>query len=158
MTERNWAVPSERSLADVVKDLEAQLYVLQAKEEIRLLTARYNQAFDDMDLDGYAGTFTPDGEFVLDDGEPIRGRAAITEFHRGIGFGKVHATADHAIQVDGDSATQVCNLLLGSRSKHREVGSARLDNSGRYFDDLVRTPQGWLFAKRTWIPDAALPD
>lgn len=148
---------SSEDLQSTVRALAERLGVLEAKEAIRVLTAKYNKAFDDMDVEGYAATFTVDGEFVLDEEAPIQGREAIKAFQREIGFGKVHATVDHLIEVNGNTARQVCNLLLGSRTENRAVGSAQIDNSGRYYDELVLTEdEGWLFAKRTWIPDAHL--
>lgn len=147
-------MPSE---TESVETLAALVRELQDKEEIRQLTARYNEAWDAMDIESMVETFTEDGEFVLDEGEPVRGHPSLADFQREIGFGKVHATVDHLITVDGDTATQVCNLLLGSRQQDRAVGSAQIDNTGRYRDQLVRTPEGWRFSRRQWIPDAELP-
>lgn len=148
-------MPSE-DIAAKLEQLATRVRELEDKEAIRQLTARYNDAFDDMDIDGYAATFTPDGALVLGDAE-IAGHEALKAFHREIGFGKVHATVDHNIEVDGDRARQVCNLVLGSRQSDQAVGSAKVDNTGRYRDELVRTPDGWRFQRRTWFPDAQLP-
>lgn len=153
-------MPSETTtdLVALVDELAARVRELEDKNEIRELTARYNDTFDDMDVEGWVATFTEDAEFILDDAEPIRGSEALAAFQREIGFGKVHATVDHAIDVQGDTATQVCNLVLGSRRPDRAVGSAAIDNTGRYHDELVRTPGGWRFKRRRWIPNALLPE
>ncbi len=152
-------MPSDRGTDDVLDQLQrlaARVAELEDQLAIRDLTSRYNQAFDDMDLDGYVATFTDDAAFVIDGGAPIVGKPAIRAFHVEIGFGKVHSTVDHRIVIDGDRATQTCNLVLGERTPDRAVGSARLDNFGRYQDELVRTPDGWRFARRSWTPDARL--
>lgn len=147
---------SSEDLLERVAQLEARLRELEDQNEIRVLTARYNEAFDAMDVEAFVATFVPDGEFQLDDDEPLRGHAALAAFHREIGFGKVHHTADHRIEVQGDRATQVCNLVLGGRTEARAVGSAQIENTGRYTDELVRTSDGWRFARRAWAADAKL--
>ena len=142
------------SQADVV----TRLRELEDRAEIQRLTAAYNRAFDDMDVEGWLATFVEDATFVIDDGAPIVGLAALKQFHLDIGFGKVHATVDHVIDVAGDLATQTCYLLLGSRTKDRSAGSVVIENSGRYLDELCRTADGWRFTQRTWIPDARLSE
>jgi uncharacterized protein (TIGR02246 family) len=113
---------------------------------IRELTARYNRAFDDVDSEAWADTFTPDG--VMDyGGDPIAGRDALVALSRATGFGYVHMTTDPIIEIDGDRATQSCSVIIAQRSQARDQVSVAM--TGRYDDELVRTPDGWRFRRRT---------
>jgi SnoaL-like domain len=73
-----------------------------------------------------------------------------------VGYGPVHMTTDPIIEIDGDRAVQTCTMALGGRTNDRTPGSATYVTSGRYRDELVRTDEGWKFAKRLWVPDAIL--
>jgi uncharacterized protein (TIGR02246 family) len=117
---------------------------------IRELTARYNRAFDDVDSEAWADTFTPDG--VMDyGGAPISGRDALIKMSQATGYGVVHITADPIIEVDGDRGTQRCTVIIANRSEARDrVG---ITMTGRYEDELVRTPDGWRFKRRKAILD-----
>lgn len=121
---------------------------------IRELTARYNRAFDDVDSEAWADTFTADGVMEYSGGEPIVGRDALVALSQGTGYGYVHITTDPIIDVDGDRATQECTVIVASRSKDR--GPVAVSTTGRYSDELVRTPDGWRFKKRTAMLDADL--
>lgn len=151
-------MPSDPNVDDRLEALERRIRELEDAAEIRALTATYNETFDNMEVEAFVSTFLPDGEFSVDDGEPLVGRSALAAFHREIGFGKVHHTADHRVMVDGDRATQVCTLILGSRHPDKAFGSAEFENSGRYLDELVRTPEGWKFRRRTFYADAAITE
>jgi ketosteroid isomerase-like protein len=150
--------------SDTVEQLSAQVNELTRKVRdmedriaIRELTARYNHAFDDVDTEAFVNTFTEDGVFQLDtDGLVTAGRERLAAMSQVVNHGPVHMTTDPVIEIDGDRATQVCSLALGGRTREREPGSATYLTSGRYYDELVRTPEGWLFSKRLWVPDAFL--
>ena len=118
---------------------------------IREPTARYNRAFDDVDSEAWADTFTPDG--VMDyGGAPVRPRRPGQDVLTGYGF--VHITTDPIIEVDGDRGTQRCTVIIANRSRARDqVGIAM---TGRYEDELVRTPDGWRFKRRKAILDVDL--
>lgn len=117
---------------------------------IRELTARYNRAFDDVDSEAWADTFTSNGVMEFG-GPPVTGRDALVEMSRATGYGYVHITTDPIIEVDGDRATQSCTLVVATRSKER--GPVGVAMTGRYEDELVRTPDGWRFTRRRAILD-----
>jgi uncharacterized protein (TIGR02246 family) len=121
---------------------------------IRELTARYNRAFDDVDSEAWADTFTPDGVMEYGGGAPISGRDALVEMSRKTGYGFVHITTDPIIEIDGDRATQSCTLIVASRSEARD--QVAIGMTGRYEDELVRTQDGWRFKRRTATLDIDL--
>jgi len=129
------------------------------RARIRELTARYNRCFDDGDPDGFAATFVEDGEMSVTGGPTTRGRAALAEMCRHTPYGVVHVTVDATVEVDGDRAVQDVTLLVVARPpadappEHRR---SRLQRSGRYHDELVRTPEGWRFARRVATLDGGL--
>jgi uncharacterized protein (TIGR02246 family) len=130
---------------------------LADRSAIRELTARYNHAFDDARPEQFADQFTENGVFDISGKFVAEGRAALEETVRRIGYGVVHATTDAIIAIDGDTATQVCTLLVVSRTRDRQ--KQRLLGTGRYHDELRRTPAGWRFARRTFVMDRDLiPD
>ena len=121
---------------------------------IRDLSARYNRAADDADGAAFAATFTPDGR--LD----VGGKTVCTGSQQLAAFvakprGTVHVTADAVVELNGDEATQACTLILFRRS--RDGQHVVLENTGRYEDELVRTPDGWRFAVRRITFHAAPP-
>jgi uncharacterized protein (TIGR02246 family) len=151
---------SERTaerLSGLVEELTRKIKDLEDRIAIRELTARYNHAFDDVDTEAFVNTFTEDGVFQLDrDGPETVGRERLASMSQVVNYGPIHMTTDPIIEIDGDRATQICTLALGMRTKERTPGSAGYATSGRYYDELVRTDEGWLFKKRLWVPDAFL--
>lgn len=122
---------------------------------IRELTARYNHAFDDVDPDAWAGTFTADGELVVHEGRTTRGHDALRALVERAGYGFVHITTDAVIDVAGDEARQVCTVLTAKRT--REPKTATFSSTGRYRDELVRTSDGWRFRRRSVVMDTPVP-
>jgi uncharacterized protein (TIGR02246 family) len=118
---------------------------------IRELTARYNRAFDDVDSEAWADTFTADGVMDYGGSAPIAGRNALVKMSQATGYGFVHITTDPIIEVDGDRATQRCTVIIANRSKARDRVAIAM--TGRYEDELVRTPDGWRFKRRTAVLD-----
>ncbi len=129
------------------------------RARIRELTARYNRCFDDGDPEGFAATFTEDGAMEIDGGPTTTGRAALAEMARRTPYGIVHVTVDAIIEVDGDRAVQDVTLLVVARppaDAPPDKRRSRLQRTGRYHDQLVRTPEGWRFARRTVTLDGGL--
>jgi uncharacterized protein (TIGR02246 family) len=121
---------------------------------IRELTARYNRAFDDVDSEAWADTFTPDGVLEYGGDAPISGHDALVKMSQATGYGFVHVTTDPIIDIDGDRATQRCTVIIANRRQASDrVGIAM---TGRYEDKLVRTPEGWRFKRRTAVLDVDL--
>jgi hypothetical protein len=74
-------------------------------------------------------------------------------------YGIVHVTVNATVEVDGDRAVQDVKLLVLSRpgpDAPPDKRGSRLRSTGRYHDELVRTPDGWRFARRTCTLDGGL--
>ena len=115
--------------------------------EINHLTNRYNQAADSGNGEAFAETFTEDGILEMPGSDPIAGRDALTV--SGNTFpqlieGVRHWTNNQVVEINGDSATASCYLLLMS------AGSPpNMMTTGRYSDELIKTDRGWKFTKRS---------
>lgn len=137
--------------------MDADVRWLLDRAQIRELTARYNRAFDDGDPDTFAATFTEDGVMAVTGTFEVSGRDGLAEMVRHTPYGVVHVTVDATVEVDGDRAVQDVTLLVLSRPA-KEAGpgakASTLSNTGRYRDELVRTADGWRFARRTATLDA----
>jgi len=135
--------------------MDADVQWLLDRTRIRELTARYNRCFDDGDPDGFAALFTEDGVMAVEGTFSVSGRDALAEMVRHTPYGVVHVTVDATVEVDGDRAVQDVKLLVLARPDPaappdaKQSKGSKLTNSGRYHDDLVRTPDGWRFSRRT---------
>ena len=116
-------------------------------EAIATVVARYCHLLDDGRWDEFALLWAEDAEFVLQ-GQATHGRAAIRDAiaatqppeRRGR-----HLAVNLEIALDGATATHVCDFMFWARNKE---GRATLMFLGRYDDALVRTADGWQFARR----------
>jgi ketosteroid isomerase-like protein len=123
------------------------------REDIRDLLARYNQAIDFGDADGWVACFTPEGVFEctgLPEGSPLGGRYEGAEAlhgyavsHYGIFRGRARHWNDSLV-VDGDSdeATMSCYMLALS------VGRGLVGTTGVYRDRLRKVDGQWRFVHR----------
>jgi uncharacterized protein (TIGR02246 family) len=139
--------------------VDAEVAWMVDRARIRELTARYNRCFDDGDPDGFAATFTEDGVMEVTGGPTTTGRVDLAKMVRRTPYGIVHVTVDATVEVDGDRATQDVTLLVVARpapDAPADAKGSRLQRSGRYHDELVRTPEGWRFAHRTATLDGGL--
>ena len=137
--------------------MDPEVRWLLDRAQIRELTARYNRCFDDGDPDGFAATFTADGVMEVAGGYSVAGREALAEMCRRTPYGVVHATVDATVEVEGDRATQQLTILVLHRPKpDADVRHSTIERTGRYTDDLVRTADGWRFAKRAVVLDGGL--
>jgi len=102
-------------------------------------------------LEAMVETFHPDGVWEIPEvGARFEGREAILAGAKGITNGidyMVQINSPAVIQIDGDTAT--------AQSVIRECGQytgrqTALEVLGLYTDKLVRTPDGWKFAQRTF--------
>ena len=115
-------------------------------EAIRQLTARYNLAFDEREVDSWLACFNPDAyvEFV-DSGRVIRGHDELRQVIETTDNTGRHTTTDFIIDVDGENATQRCHLAEFGL----DDGSAVVRRYGRYEDRLLRDEVGvWRFESR----------
>ena len=122
------------------------------RTQIRELTARYGRFFDDADPENFASTFTDDGSMEVNGSLVAAGREQLAAMCSNTPWGTMHVTVDPTIEVDGDTAVQVVTILVVRRAKSMKEPS-KVVGSGRYRDDLVRTPDGWRFARRTVVLD-----
>ena len=118
--------------------------ITEDRDEILQLAYRYNLAIDRGDAAGWADTFTPDGVFDVA-GQLRSGRDELIAFASSV-HGLRHTLANPAINVTGDTAAMRAYFVVYQ-------GAAVL-GTGTYEDQLVRTPDGWRFAKRVSTPDA----
>lgn len=116
------------------------------REAIRALSARYNLAADSRDLDAYTDCFVPDGAFEMVGLARLEGGAALSAMIGALDFPTLHVTADAVIDVDGDSATQQCAIMIFGRAA--DENEIRPVTTGRYHDRLQRTADGWRFVER----------
>jgi uncharacterized protein (TIGR02246 family) len=117
----------------------------EARDEILQLLYRYNHAIDSGDAEGWAALFTDDGVFEVA-GQVMSGREELVGFASSV-HGLRHVVANPVIDVVGDTATVRAYLFV--------FGGTTMSISGSYEDQLVRQPDGWRFAKRSFAPDSA---
>ncbi|MFZ0668096.1 MAG: nuclear transport factor 2 family protein [Acidimicrobiales bacterium] len=126
------------------------------RAEIRELTARYGRLFDDGDAEEFAKTFTEDGRMEVVGGPTSVGREGLTDMCKHTPWGTMHVTVDATVEVEEDKAIQVVTILVVSRPATQKE-TPKLVGTGRYVDDLVRTPDGWRFSRRRVTLDGWQP-
>jgi len=125
--------------------------------EIQQLYARYNNAIDSGDAEGYAATFIPDGVF-----NTFNGHDALVGFihnwrEKMGGANRRHWNTNLTITPTPEGASGSVYLLLVDVS----VRPPAIQAAAKYEDQLVKTPDGWRFKKRVTKnegpPPAAAP-
>ncbi len=124
---------------------------------IRELIETYADRLNHADWEGYAQTLAEDIEFRVSEPDTlvVHGRDNLVKLvSEGYKGGFVHQMA-HNIVVDH---------VIGDRARARHtlhIVSARFRIIALYYDGVVRTPQGWKFAKRdvqiTYKEEGPLP-
>src|SRR5271167_865305 len=128
----------------------ADTLTAQDNFEIQQLYARYNNAIDGGDAEGWAATFTPDGVF-----NTFSGHDALVGFIK-LWREKLNgATRKHwnnNLQIAGTSkqASATTYLMLVDFS----TKPTSILSTGMYTDSLVKTKNGWRFTKRITKSDA----
>ena len=144
--------------------LEEQVRWLVDRALISDLLVEFARALDERDWDAYAATYTEDGVLEISDTVRLAGRDTIrgaTAGERGLGgyAGTWHGSSNHAIHIDGDTATTRSyllgvHLLGGSTFRHA-------DGAGWYDCTLLRTADGWRFTRvrirEVWHAGEPLP-
>ena len=134
------------------------------RAEIEDLMWRYTRALDTNDADGYAGVYTPDGQFGTGT-NATKGRDALrkmvadlrqrneADVAKGIRRPPMyHMTANHAIQfIDRDHARVNAYYLTAVAAAGQET-PLRVAAVGRSVDDLVRVNGRWLIQSRNVQP------
>jgi hypothetical protein len=128
--------------------------------DIQQLVARYAYAMDTGADSGnaYADLFAADGEFVLA-AESTRGRDALAALGRS-GFvdgrkpahGVSHFILNHVIEPAAGGATGKAYVVLVNIGEGGKPGGEWSNTGGHYEDVYVKTPQGWKFKRREYIP------
>ena len=122
-------------------------------DQIRNLLAKYSHCADDDDFEGFQALFTPDGVLV-EAGFPIPAARlpALMKKYKAVSdaqpqpFGGKHLQMNSVIEVDGDRASAVTDLL----SVHlRGDKGWSIGGNGRYTDELARVAGRWLIRRRT---------
>jgi ketosteroid isomerase-like protein len=132
--------------------MDAQFRRLSDEIEINRLLAAYSHAVMRLDPVGSAAVYIEDGVLSAFNGPDIVGRATIEAT-----FVKVFAPVRFLIQncgscvieVDGDRARASSSVSELLQNKGKDQVSCCF---GNYDDDLVRTADGWRFAKRRFNP------
>lgn len=113
-------------------------------EEIRQLVARYNVAFDVIDVDGWVDCFTEDGFFERSNaGRSYKGREQLAELISGFDIKGRHVTTDFQIHVVGDTAKMSSYLTYLDRANHHAIAMF-----GVYADELKKVDGEWKFVSR----------
>jgi uncharacterized protein (TIGR02246 family) len=124
--------------------------------EIQQLYAHYAFAYDSGAVDDFVRMFTPDGVFVITDGETYKGAERLAALARGTGsknrFTLNHFTTNIAIDPSPAGAKGKAYLAV---IQVKKGGERWVRSTGVYEDMLVRTPEGWRFKTRlyTRLPD-----
>ncbi len=130
--------------------------MLEDKDAIRELLARYCFLLDGYRLNEFAGLFIADGEWISRNGVAT-GPEAIERLLRDLvpepapGRGRKHFTTNIIIDLSGDGATVVSNFLVVRDS----VAGPVISVAGTYDDVVVRTREGWRFKSRRLSHDIA---
>lgn len=123
--------------------------VLEEKDAIRELMARYCFLIDGARYREWTELFTEDGVFEVPHVGTFQGRATLLRFAKSIPLddegrpGFKHCVLNSIVEVDGDRAAAQSYILLVRAGRPLAI-----DVAGRYEDDLVKRDGRWLFAKR----------
>ena len=128
--------------------IKSRLATLEAKEEIRELTARYCHAVVDGDADAIVELFCEDGVFRSHTLAP-EGRTALHEFYAGGVGGKTHKpfVQNHVIEFEDEiHAKGRCSVEIRVLADGEAYTQA-----GHYFDKYRKVDDRWRFAERHYI-------
>jgi hypothetical protein len=128
--------------------------------EIRQLVARYAYAVDSGADNGnvYASLFAPDGAFADRMGRETKGREALAALARRNTRGPqsaFHFIVNHVIEPASDGAVgreYLLQLRMGEGDKPNDIFGG-----GHYEDIYVKTPDGWRFKRRQFVPSEGGP-
>jgi uncharacterized protein (TIGR02246 family) len=124
--------------------------MLEEKDAIREVLARYCFALDGGKFDEMAALFTEDGTWHTFFGKAT-GRKAIAEFAAGLRAHRtenpraIHHVTNIVITLDGDSAKVRSNWTTVQNSPE----GPKIGSGGAYDDELVKTGGQWFFRYRT---------
>jgi uncharacterized protein (TIGR02246 family) len=125
--------------------------VLEEKDAIREVLARYCFALDDGKFAEMAALFTEDGTWHTAFGKAT-GRAAIAEFAAGLRAHRkgptpraIHHVTNVVVTLDGDSAKVRSNWTTVQNSPE----GPKIGSGGAYDDEMAKVDGRWFFRYRT---------
>lgn len=130
----------------------SRLTELEDREAIRLVLRDYGRLLDERDFDAFGQLFALDGEYVSA-GRTTRGPVEIADSLRrvmtgnslGIAEPNFHVLFNERIELNGDHARATSQSFFVAPGVD---GSPYLVMMASYEDELVRTGEGWRFARR----------
>ena len=134
--------------------IEERIQVLEDKDAIRELTAKYCYAVVRKDSQALVNMFTEDGEFHMAPVMEFCGREALTELYTS----KIEEVApkpfiqNHVIKINGDTASGNCAVEI------RLTDDGKAVTACGHYDDIYRKVDGeWKFERRDfqlyhWVP------
>jgi hypothetical protein len=153
---------SPRPLASVAGTPAASFTGLTALDyiEIKQLVSRYAYAVDTGAENGnvYASLFAPDGAFADRMGRETTGRDALAALARRNTRGPqsaFHFIVNHVIEPTSEGAVgkeYLVQLRIGEGERPNDVFGG-----GHYEDVYVKTPDGWRFKRRQFMPSEGSP-
>jgi hypothetical protein len=147
----------------VSTDLTGQVQWLVDRAAVSDLLVEFARTLDDKDWAAHVALYLPDGVFSAGDRLRLEGHEQLwrTASPRGLGqYARTwHLSANHAVTIDGDTAT-TRSYLIGVHVVGPDV-TAHADGGGWYDCTLRRTPAGWRFAtvrvEEVWRAGLPLP-
>ena len=144
-------------------DLASQVQWLVDRALISDLLVEFARSLDEKDWDTHVALYLPDGVFMVGDVMRLEGHEQLirTASPQALGqyAGTWHGSSNHAITIDGDTATTRSYLIGVHILGDDPAGHA--DGGGWYDCTLRRTPEGWRFAtvrvNEVWRAGADLP-
>ncbi|MFN0029340.1 MAG: nuclear transport factor 2 family protein [Acidimicrobiales bacterium] len=128
-----------------MSSIEERLATLEAKDEIRELTARYCFAVAEGRAEDIVAMFCEDGVFMMREDRRFTGQAELRQMYNGAAEGVTPKPyiQNHVIEVNGDNATGRCGVEIRMVRKGEAYTAA-----GHYFDTYRKVNGQWLFAER----------
>jgi SnoaL-like domain len=127
--------------------------VLEEKDAIRELQARYCFHFDNAEFDRWLDLWTPDGTFDVGRMGRFAGRDALRKFLQSIPLTNGspmmrHCVMNAIIEVNGEHAKAWSYVVVVHGGK-----SVGITLAGRYEDQVIKTGGRWLFQERKVLFD-----
>jgi hypothetical protein len=128
--------------------LPPALQRLADHEDIRELLAKYDRAFTARDVSAYLECLTEDCHIERRDSEPsCTGHEELANLVRDFPVSGFRVSTGLEIDLRGDEASMRHFLLYIDKGPPCEISMF-----GTWFDELVRTKQGWKFRERIFEP------
>jgi len=116
--------------------------------DIQQTYARYYHTIDAGDAEGWADTFTEDGEF-----NGIKGRAALIENRKKSGPSKTRHVVSNLVLTPTEEGAKGSLYVFIFDPQQVPV---KINSYSRYDDTLVKTPQGWRFKTKIRSNDTTI--